>query len=82
MLIRPFDVLCLSHLRWEFVYQRPQHLMTRFARTRRVFFLEEPTYVGGPWDPLSTAEARLDALGPEPGLTEAVVRIAKKPWQP
>lgn len=36
------DVLCLSHLRWDFVFQRPQHLMSRFARRGRVFFFEEP----------------------------------------
>jgi hypothetical protein len=36
------DLLCFSHLRWNFVYQRPQHLMTRFARDHRVFFIEEP----------------------------------------
>lgn len=36
------DLVCLSHLRWDFVYQRPQHLMSRFARERRVFFVEEP----------------------------------------
>src|SRR5215469_16668941 len=35
------DLVCYSHLRWEFVYQRPQHLMSRFARDRRVFFIEE-----------------------------------------
>jgi glycosyltransferase involved in cell wall biosynthesis len=35
------DLVCFSHLRWNFVYQRPQHLMTRFARDRRVFFVEE-----------------------------------------
>ena len=37
-----FDVICFSHLRWDFVYQRPQHLMSRFARDGRVFFIEEP----------------------------------------
>ena len=31
-------LLCLSHLRWNFVYQRPQHLMSRFARTYQVLF--------------------------------------------
>jgi UDP-galactopyranose mutase len=36
------DLVCLSHLRWNFVFQRPQHLMSRFARERRVFFFEEP----------------------------------------
>jgi UDP-galactopyranose mutase len=38
------DFLVLSHLRWDFVFQRPQHLMTRGARNNRVFFWEEPIY--------------------------------------
>jgi UDP-galactopyranose mutase len=38
------DLVCFSHLRWDFVYQRPQHLMSRFARERRVFFIEEPVF--------------------------------------
>jgi len=36
------DLVCLSHLRWNFVYQRPQHLLSRCAKNRRVFFVEEP----------------------------------------
>ena len=36
------DVVCFSHLRWDFVWQRPQHLMSRFARDGRVVFVEEP----------------------------------------
>ncbi len=46
------DLICLSHLRWDFVFQRPQHLMTRFAAERRVFFFEEPIF--------DAAQARLD----------------------
>ena len=38
------DLICFCHLRWNFVYQRPQHLLTRFARNRRVFFIEEPLF--------------------------------------
>ncbi|PZR28792.1 MAG: glycosyl transferase [Citrobacter freundii] len=38
------DLLCYSHLRWNFVYQRPQHLMSRFATDRRVFFIEEAVH--------------------------------------
>jgi UDP-galactopyranose mutase len=41
------DVICLSHLRWNFVFQRPQHLMIRCARDRRVFFVEEPLFRPG-----------------------------------
>jgi glycosyltransferase involved in cell wall biosynthesis len=35
-------LFCFSHLRWDFVHQRPQHLMERAAKTHRVFFIEEP----------------------------------------
>jgi UDP-galactopyranose mutase len=38
------DLICLSHLRWNFVFQRPQHLLTRCAHERRVFYIEEPLY--------------------------------------
>ena len=41
------DVICFSHLRWNFVYQRPQHLMSRLAKTNRVFFVEEPQFDEG-----------------------------------
>lgn len=41
------DLVCFSHLRWDFVYQRPNHLMVRAARDRRVYFVEEPRATGG-----------------------------------
>jgi UDP-galactopyranose mutase len=37
-------LLCFSHLRWDFVFQRPQHLMTRFAQRLDVTFWEEPVF--------------------------------------
>jgi len=39
-------LICFSHLRWNFVFQRPQHLMSRFARDMTVVFWEEPIEVG------------------------------------
>lgn len=41
------DLVCFSHLRWDFVYQRPQHLLSRCAKDRRVFFIEEPIFGNG-----------------------------------
>jgi UDP-galactopyranose mutase len=41
-----FDVVCLSHLRWDFVWQRPQHLLKRWAAERRVFYVEEAIFDG------------------------------------
>lgn len=37
-------LICFSHLRWNFVYQRPQHLLSRAARTYNVYFIEEPVF--------------------------------------
>lgn len=42
--VESYDILCFSHLRWDFVYQRPQHLLTRFAAKGRVFYIEEPVF--------------------------------------
>jgi glycosyltransferase involved in cell wall biosynthesis len=41
------DLVVLSHLRWAWVWQRPQHLVSRFAQQRvqagaRTWFVEEP----------------------------------------
>src|SRR3954451_21713201 len=44
--LRDYALVCFSHLRWGFVFQRPQHLMTRFAQTMPVYFVEEPAFEG------------------------------------
>ncbi|MBP0495577.1 glycosyltransferase [Pararoseomonas indoligenes] len=41
--IRPL-LLCMSHLPWDLVLQRPQHLLTRAAQDWRVVYFEEPRY--------------------------------------
>lgn len=35
-------LIVFSHLRWDFVYQRPQHLLSRLAARFPVVFVEEP----------------------------------------
>ncbi|WP_322896233.1 MULTISPECIES: glycosyltransferase [unclassified Yoonia] len=37
-------LLCFSHLRWDFVHQRPQHLLNAAAESYRVYFIEEPEF--------------------------------------
>lgn len=39
-------LLVFSHLRWNFVFHRPQHLLTRLARHYRILFVEEPINTG------------------------------------
>lgn len=41
------ELVVLSHLRWTFVWQRPQHLISRLARGRPTWFVEEPLAVEG-----------------------------------
>ncbi len=36
------SIVTFSHLRWDFVYQRPQHLLSGLAHYHPVFFIEEP----------------------------------------
>src|ERR1044072_7912986 len=64
------DLVCLSHLRWDFVYQRPQHLLSRFAKEGRVFFIEEPTFGDGPM--------HLDVTEREGGVRVVVPRLPKE----
>ena len=63
-------LVCFSHLRWDFVFQRPQHLMTRFARTRRVFVVEEPI-----WDVPETVPALEQRLDAKTGVTVVTPRM-------
>ena len=62
-------LVCFSHLRWDFVYQRPQHLMTRFARRGPVVFFEEPVF-DGPTEPrlACRVDARSGVVVATPGL--------------
>lgn len=64
-----YDLVCLSHLRWNFVYQRPQHLLTRFAREHRVFYIEEPVVDAGP--------TRVETARVESGVRVVVPHLTK-----
>ena len=55
------QIIVFSHLRWDFVYQRPQHLLSRLARHFPVIFVEEPVHDDGP--------ARFECTCPAPGVT-------------
>jgi glycosyltransferase involved in cell wall biosynthesis len=38
------DIIVMSHLRWNFVHQRPQHLLSRLAAHYRILYFEEPVF--------------------------------------
>ncbi|MFB9079174.1 glycosyltransferase [Flavobacterium procerum] len=39
-----YDMIVFSNLRYQFVYQRPQHIMSRMAESMKILFIEEPCY--------------------------------------
>lgn len=61
-------IVAFSHLRWDFVYQRPQHLLSRLAQDRPVVFIEEP--IG------NASEPRLEQYAPCPGVTVLRMHVA------
>ncbi|WP_031497593.1 glycosyltransferase [Bryobacter aggregatus] len=62
-------LVVFSHLRWNCVYQRPQQILSRLARNRRVFFIEEPK------EESSGIEARWDLSSPVSNVTVMVPRL-------
>jgi glycosyltransferase involved in cell wall biosynthesis len=64
-------LVVFSHLRWNFVYQRPQHVMTRMGERRDVLFVEEPLHHDGePWLEIASVSPGVRVCRPhlsEPG---------------
>lgn len=60
-------LICFSHLRWNFVFQRPQHLLSRFAKEHKVYFIEEPVF--------GAAFPELRIRWEEPGVFVAVPHL-------
>ena len=63
------DLICISHLRWDFVWQRPQHLLSRLAQNYRVFFVEEPV------TNTEISEPRLEVFGGRGEHPVTVIRL-------
>ena len=67
------ELIVCSHLRWDWVWQRPQHLISRLGRDVRTFYVEEPMASGGGeselhWrrdDDRNVTRMWLDVPGPE-----------------
>jgi glycosyltransferase involved in cell wall biosynthesis len=58
-----------SHLRWDFVWQRPQQILSRLARNRSVLYVEEPVFAD------SAGCGNLDVTQPTAGVYRVVPRL-------
>jgi UDP-galactopyranose mutase len=64
------ELIVFSHLRWSFVYQRPQQILSRLARKWRILFVEEPIYsAGDPRAEMSAPHHAVTVLTPHTPLT-------------
>lgn len=53
-------IIVFSHQRWDFLYRRPQHVMTRLAAHHQIVFIEEPQFCA--------QRCALDISSPLPGV--------------
>jgi len=59
------SLIVFSHLRWDFVYQRPQQVLSRLAKRYKILFVEEPLYhAGDPWAETQVPLANVTVLRP------------------
>ena len=57
-------IIVFSHLRWNFVYQRPQHLLSRLAKNYQIIFMEEPVTNGADFIEHLTPAPNVEVLRP------------------
>lgn len=57
-------LICFSHLRWDFVYQRPQHLLSRASQQWPVWFIEEPIWDQTLWLDIRPVTDRIRVVVP------------------
>ena len=73
----PKNLLCFSHLRWDFLLQRPQQLLLRFAEDTNVYYVENPIFDAKdePYFSFGTRSETLWKMVPHlrPGLTSGQV---------
>ena len=62
-------IIVQSHLRWDFVWQRPQQILSRLAEHRPVLFVEEPLFLD------DVSAPRLDISVPHANVFRAVPRL-------
>jgi UDP-galactopyranose mutase len=76
VLLAPADVMCFSHLGWDLVFQRPNHLMSHAARDRRVYYVEEPQPADRPALAMRVREGGVVVVTPQ--LPPEVVGAARE----
>src|SRR5437764_12228953 len=78
-------LVVLSHLRWTWVWQRPQHLISRLASPGRTWFVEEPMVAASPLPGLQSEQVggitRLWMEGTGPGKPPGYIMFGDPPTE-
>ena len=69
--LKPYGIVVFSHLRWSFVWQRPQQFLSRFAETHPVLFVEIAEFDG-------SGESKVELTNPMEGVTVLNVHLDPK----
>lgn len=75
-----YELIVFSHLRWDFVYQRPQHIISRMAENRKTLFIEETLGICEKSNSLfhmETVSSNLDVLKPKVSSIYDIHKILK-----
>jgi glycosyltransferase involved in cell wall biosynthesis len=67
------DLVCFAHLHWDFVWQRPQHLLSRFAQHGRVFYVEDAFF-----HPDDLIEPHMEVKERQNGVKVLVVHLPQR----
>jgi glycosyltransferase involved in cell wall biosynthesis len=70
-----YDMIVFCHLRWEFVYQRPQHIISRLSKELKILFVEEPLPRPGKEHHLNKVNPNLHVLQPNTSSIEEIADI-------
>ena len=71
-----YGIVVFSHLRWKFVWQRPQQFLSRFADKHRILFIEEPMI-----DVANGREPWLEIEAVAPNVLTAVAHLSREVWE-
>lgn len=70
-----YSFIAHSHLRWDFVWQRPQQILSRLAKDHPILFVEEPIFHDGGEHPRGFGAAELALSYPHPNVIRVVPRL-------
>jgi len=76
-----YDMIVFCHLRWQFVYQRPQHIISRMSAHQKILLVEEPIHFEQHERGTATIDVineQLHILQPKVESIEAIAEVLNK----